>query len=92
MAGRKRSDVPSKRRQPEVLDYHEGLSANQVKILLAELGLDESKFSEWMHGQTSPLLVRKDDKGRDVLVCGYYEYDVFRWVANQRKGTPLIFD
>lgn len=81
-----------KKRPLESLDYHEGLSANQVKIVLRELGLDSNKFNEWMFGQTCPLVLRHDEKGKTVQVVGIYEYDLFRWIENQKKGTPLIWD
>lgn len=74
------------------LDYHEGLSANQVKIILRELSLDFGKFSEWMYGQTCPLIQRYDESGKIREVGGIYEYDLFRWIENQKKGTPLIWD
>lgn len=73
-------------------DYHEGLSANQVKIILDEFGLDSRKFSKWMYGQTCPMVVRYDSKGKHIQVTGVYEYDLFRWIRNQKLGTPLVFD
>ena len=78
----------------ESLDYHEGLSINQVKIILREFGLEHKLdvFNDWMYGQTAPILVRHDDKLRHVTKAGIYEYDLFRWIENQKKGTPLIWD
>lgn len=76
----------------ESLDYHEGLSVNQVKIILRELKLDERKFNEWMYGQTCPVIQRADRNGVWRQVLGIYEYDLFRWIENQKKGTPLIWD
>jgi hypothetical protein len=74
------------------LDYHEGLSVNQVKIILTELNLDIDKFNEWMFGQTCPVIHRTNDAGLLEQVGGVYEYDLFRWIENQKKGTALIFD
>lgn len=74
------------------LDYHEGLSTNQVKIILKELGLDHKQFGKWMYGQTMPMIVRHDEKGQQITIAGIYEYDLFRWIDNQKKGTPLIWD
>ena len=75
------------------LDYHEGLSINQVKIILTELGLDIDKFNKWMYGQTSPILERTDRRtGKIKQTCGIYEYDLFRWIENQKKGTALVWD
>ena len=74
------------------LDYHEGLSANQVKIILHELGLDYGKFCKWINGQTCPVVSKTDHNGQLQDIFGFYEYDVFRWIANQKKGTPLIWD
>lgn len=78
------------------LDYHEGLSANQVKIILREFGFSNkhlADFNEWMYGQTGPVVIRHDrDSGKEKRVCGIYEYDLFRWIENQKKGTPLIWD
>ncbi len=77
----------------ESLDYHEGLSANQVKIILRELNLDCDAFNKWMYGQTCPIIHRSDRKtGNVVKVGGIYEHDLFRWIENQKKGTPLIWD
>ena len=76
----------------EILNYHEGLSVNQVRIILAELGLDERRFGKWLDGQTCPIVVRHDNSGRQVQAGGVYEYDLFRWINNQRRGTPLIWD
>jgi hypothetical protein len=77
------------------LDYHEGLSANQVKIILREFGFSNkhlADFNEWMGGQTCPIVERANRNGGRSQVCGIYEYDLFRWIENQRKGTPLIWD
>lgn len=78
------------------LDYHEGLSANQVKVILRELGFDHRKlqrFNEWMFGQTCPIIQRHNrTTGKIEQTGGIYEYDLFRWIENQKKGTPLIFD
>lgn len=79
----------------ESLDYHEGLSPNQVKIILRECGLYDriDNFNEWMYGQTCPVIQRHDQQtGKLGSVGGIYEYDLFRWIANQKKGTPLIWD
>lgn len=78
------------------LDYHEGLSANQVKIVLREFGFNDkqlNKFNEWMYGQTCPVVPRHSrDTGELIEKGGVYEYDLFRWIENQKKGTPLIWD
>ena len=77
------------------LDYHEGLSANQIKVILVEFGLGDriEQFSEWMYGQTCPMVVRHNrESGKEERLGGVYEYDLFRWIENQKKGTPLIWD
>lgn len=83
-----------RKKQPlGVLDYHEGLSNNQVKIILGELNLNFSEFSEWMYGQTCPIIPRHSrDTGEVIEKSGIYEYDLFRWIANKRKGTALVWD
>jgi len=81
-----------KKLKPDVLDMHEGVTLNQVKIILRAFGLDFDEFDKWMYGQTAPILVRHDEKGHCVTKPGFYEYDLFRWIANKRHGTPLIFD
>jgi hypothetical protein len=101
MAGRKvrlgysrgKSKVDNKVRV-ESLDYHEGLSPNQVKIILRECGLYDriDNFNDWLYGQTAPVIKRFNSEGKVVDVGGIYEYDLFRWIANQKKGTPLIWD
>lgn len=74
------------------LNYHEGLSANQVNIILTEFGLKSDKFYTWMYGQTCPMVQRYDEHGNTMRILGIYEYDLFRWIENQKKGTPLIWD
>lgn len=77
------------------LDYHEGLSANQVKIILVELGMAGSiaRFNDWMYGQTCPIVQRHNrDTGKVEQTGGIYEYDLFRWIENQKRGTPLVWD
>lgn len=77
------------------LDYHEGLSPNQIKIILVEFGLHDriDQFNEWMYGQTCPMVVRHNrESGKEERLGGIYEYDLFRWIENQKKGTPLIWD
>lgn len=82
-----------KKQYLEPLDYHEGLSSNQVKIVLRELNLSLDKFGKWMYGQTSPLIDRTDRKsGKHVYVPGTYEYDLFRWIRSQRTGIAPIWD
>lgn len=82
----------------ERLDYHEGLSANQVKIILREFGLDYDEFAVWMYGQTCPIVYRFDEKHHNDVTGnlrpqgGTYEYDLFRWIENKKKGTPLVWD
>lgn len=78
----------------EPLDYHEGLSLNQVKIILREFNLDHKydEFTGWMSGQTGPVIERPDRHNRRSQLCGVYEYDLFRWIANKKTGSPLIWD
>lgn len=76
----------------KLLNYHEGLSINQVKIILKKFNLSVEKFNKWMYGQTCPILRRTNDAGVLVEVGGVYEYDLFRWIENQKAGGPLIFD
>jgi hypothetical protein len=75
------------------LDYHEGLSLNQVAVILKELGLLESigEFQEWLHGQTCPVIKRRGKSG-DVDVFGVFEYDLFRWIYSKKTGIPPIWD
>lgn len=85
--------MAKKKSKQEELDYHEGLSVNQVKIILREFGLDARKFNEWMYGQTCPIIHRYNEKTGMLEKCGgVYEHDLFRWIDNQKRGTPLIWD
>lgn len=83
-----------KKRKPESLDYHEGLSANQVKIILREFGLESKldKFNDWMYGQTSPIIKRHNTQGKIVDMEGIYEYDLFRWIDSQKTGIAPVWD
>lgn len=76
------------------LNYHEGLSANQVKIVLTEFGLGGyiDKFNYWMDGQTCPVISRRDRQGRLRRVVGVYEYDLFRWIESKRSGVAPVWD
>lgn len=101
---RRSARLRSRQSQPEMdaeilsysLDYHEGLSVNQVKIVLREFGFGSKHFDEfnrWMRGQTCPVVERHSrDTGELVQKGGVYEYDLFRWIENKKKGTPLIWD
>lgn len=84
-----------KRCVQEPLDYHEGLSPNQVRIVLREFGLEHAlgEFNEWLYGQTCPIIKRQTDKGV-VDVGGVYEYDLFRWIRNKKYGDKeaLVWD
>lgn len=95
MAGRKGSNKIRIERDEDRLDYHEGLSANQVKIILREFGLGDrlKQFDDWMYGQTCPVVQRHNrETGKYEQTGGIYEWDLFRWIENQKKGTPLIWD
>lgn len=87
MARRKKQSIES-------LDYHEGLSPNQVKIILREFGLNQhiGEFNEWMYGQTCPLVERRDRNGKLISVGGIYEYDLFRWIEAQKTGIEPVWD
>lgn len=77
------------------LDYHEGLSANQVKIVLAEFGFDNDglqRFYEWMDGQTCPVIARGGDFNKVRWEGGVYEHDLFRWIESQKTGRPTVWD
>ena len=82
----------AKKRKTESLNMHEGLSSNQVRIILVEFGLDAKEFNKWLYGQTCPIIPRYDEKGKVIMVGGIYEYDLFRWIDNQKNGTRLIWD
>ena len=74
------------RKSSFVLDYHEGMSENQAKIVLHELGFtakDYRAFTRWLYGQTCPMIPRYDEEALDERP-GVYEYDLFRWIAYKR--------
>lgn len=97
----KQGTIP--KRKPKIedtLDYHEGMTENQVRIVLHEFGLNYDKFSKWMVGQTCPILRRYvsgiciGGDGVEPIIqhAGVYEYDLFRYIRHHRRGAPLIFD
>lgn len=92
MAGFTKGRTKPSKRVKERLDYHEGLSSNQVKIVLTELGLNIDEFNEWLYGQTAPVIVRYNEKGQEEKVGGVYEYDLLRYIQSKRTGIPPIFD
>lgn len=63
-----------------------------IKYGLFFENLDYIKFSKWMCGQTCPMVVYYNHAGQLESTAGVYEYDLFRWIDNQKKGTPLIWD
>lgn len=75
-------------------NYHEGLSVNQVKIILYEFGLYDKldEFNEWMYGQTCPIIKRGGEYDIWKSVPGIYEWDLFRWIAAKKKGTEPVWD
>lgn len=82
-----------KSNRPKCLDYHEGLSSNQVTIILRELKLDLDKFNKWMYGQTCPIVPRQSRvTGKIIETSGVYEYDLFRWISSQKTGIAPIWD
>lgn len=94
MARHKRSRICSYDSSTRSLDYHEGLSINQVKIILRIVGLYDKldKFNKWMYGQTCPLIKRYNTQGQIVDMGGIYEYDLFRWINSQKTGIEPIWD
>lgn len=80
----------------ESLDYHEGLSVNQVKIILREFGFNDKhvvEFSEWLVGQTCPIIQRHNrHTGVFGKTVGVFEYDLFRWIDAQKTGVPPVWD
>ena len=94
---RKRKNEPKvdARFRKENLNYHEGLSANQVKIILRESGFGDyfNQFDQWMYGQTCPIVQRHNlNTGRLGQTVGVYEYDLFRWIKSQKTGIAPIWD
>jgi len=87
MAGRKR-------KLREMLDYHEGLSSNQVHIILREFGLEHTfdEFNEWLYGQTCPIIKRGGEYDIWKSVGGVYEYDLFRFIDSKKTGIPPAWD
>lgn len=92
MERRTRCSRINKKDAVEFLDDHEGLSLNQVKIIIREFNLSYDEFSGWIGGQTCPVLIRPNEKGRAITLPGIFEYDLFRWIRNKKKGEPLIWD
>lgn len=83
------------RKTKEYLDYHEGLSENQVRVIFKEIGLPHytERFFQWIGGQTCPMVARHDRKTpKETWVVGFYEYDVFRFIRSIRTGRSPIFD
>lgn len=77
------------------LDYHEGLSSNQVEIILRAFSLDNrlDEFNEWMYGQTCPIVQRHNrHTGAIEETGGIYEYDLFRWISHKKRGSLLLWD
>lgn len=94
MARHKTSKSNGTKRALEHLDYHEGLSSNQVKIILREVGLGHllDEFNEWLYGQTCPIISRRNDRGILCEIGGIYEYDLFRWIESKKTGVAPVWD
>jgi hypothetical protein len=57
----------------------------KVEMILKANDLSWDEFIKWMRGQTCPIL----EDGE----CGYYQYDVGRYVEAKKAGhTPIIWD
>ena len=94
MAGFTKGRTKTSKRTIEPLDYHEGLSSNQVKVILREFGLYDklNDFNEWMYGQTCPIVKRYGKDGALVDAGGIYEYVLFRWISSQKTGIEPVWD
>lgn len=94
MARHKKSRSDGKSSTTRSLDYHEGLSSNQVEIILRSHSLDHliDEFNEWLYGQTSPIVIRYNKEGKEEKIVGVYEYDLFRWIESKRTGIAPVFD
>lgn len=72
-----------KKKKP-VFDVHMGFSEAEVNGILKFHNIETTPFWEWMVGQTCPIL--------EDGTCGYYYYDVHRYIMNKIHESPLIFD
>lgn len=83
-----------KRSRRETLDYHEGLSDNQIRIILREFGLADKydEFCKWMYGQTCPIIKRGGEYDVWNSVPGVYEYDLFRFIESKKTGVAPVWD
>lgn len=72
----------------ESLDYNEGLSLNQVYIVLREFGLDHrlDEFKKWLAHQSFSLVPRYDQDGPGIVhYAGISEKVLFRWIQEDAK-------
>jgi len=76
--------VRRKAHRKVVFDDHMGLSYSEVLGVLKFFNIPEVEFIDWIGGQTCPILSNG--------LCGYYWYDVNRFVQWKRGGLKPIFD
>lgn len=65
-------------------DDHIALSYEEVRGVLKYFNIPEQEFSDWIYGQTCPILPNG--------TWGYYWYDVNRFVRWKIGGPTPIFD
>lgn len=68
-------------------DINRDYTWSQVKTICELYKLDPKEFSNWMNGQTCPML--EVDGKREL---GYYGYDLFRWLNYKKEGKAIIWD
>lgn len=74
------------------LNFHEGLSFNQAQVIVEGVNLSFRHFSNWLGGQTCPMVVRIDELGNRVMHLGVYEYDLIRYIKLKLFKVPTIWD
>lgn len=75
--------VRRKAQREVVFDDHMALSYDEVVGILKFFDIKRTPFFEWMIGQTCPMI-----NGR----CGYYWFDVHRYIRSRLTGDPLFWD
>jgi predicted DNA-binding transcriptional regulator AlpA len=66
---------------------NENMTWEKVKEVLHKNKLSVKHFTDWMNGQTCPIV---EVKGKKQI--GFYKYDVDRYIQWQLKGIEPIWD
>lgn len=76
-----------KRKKDIEQDWEQNYTLSQVRTVLKIHGLDYKDFSDWIYGQTCPVIIEDG-----VAEAGVYGYDLWRYLQWKLEGKEPIWD